>query len=226
MKTKSKKKSTRKYATKRGVQQQIRRNIETKDHNEYATASEVSSTSWTPICLSDIAQGDTDNSRDGNQIDLFSLQGRVQFRSDPETLIGSQARFIIFQWKPHNGDVAPTAARILFDTTNLSLLSPIIRDRRQTFKILYDSGPVNILPQEAQWVNDTPADDTYVMATPRYKLFNINIGRKKLLNKLIYSAESTEGTNQVYIMFWGGVTAAQSDCPDIQYYLRLLYKDA
>lgn len=216
------KKRKRKTQSKK-IMETIRRNIETKDYNTNGTQEMTTTHAF--INLSEIAEGHTDNSRDGNQIDAYRLEGWIGTKSSVSAILPTQSRFVIFQWKPDNA-TAPTAAQILFDTTNQVVYSNFKRDTRTLYKILYDSGPINHTAQlQTYWNTQTPIAVTEDNGTNAYKSFRIKIDRKKIINKVIYNAENTTGVNQFYMMYWSS-QATGVNAPDVFYHLRLLYKDA
>lgn len=94
--------------------------------------------------LTSVAQGDTEQSRDGDSIALKYLQ--MKMTVVPHVSSASDSfRLILFRWKAPAGGNPPSAAAILATASNID--SPYNRDYRESLVVLYDrnidASPVN-----------------------------------------------------------------------------------
>ena len=92
--------------------------------------------------LSSVPQGDSDTTRDGDQLTISSLEIRYNMflnivsaaATNPQEI--NNMRLIIFQWYP---DSTPIVSDILLTT---HVLAPYQHDKRFMFKILYDKSHI------------------------------------------------------------------------------------
>lgn len=92
-------------------------------------------------CLSAIAQGDTDVTRDGNKIKYKSLQLKGQLYQNIGGVQSSTVRLIIFIDRNFENGVPPTCANILDGSVFGTTQAPYaMRNRleRERFKVIYD----------------------------------------------------------------------------------------
>lgn len=111
-------------------------NVETKYVDAYG-AQTPSFGSPSIVCCNAIAQGDGGSTRDGDQVKVRSVQGRMLFRNDTANPV--MARYMLVLDK--QGDSAnPTLAEILEGSTTAiqSLVSPLNMDNKMRFKVLLD----------------------------------------------------------------------------------------
>lgn len=108
-----------------------------KKYFDYSANTTVSNSGYL-LKLSEVPQGDSDVSRDGDQLTIRSLQFNT------ETLVGvnetggtNKVRIIIFQWFPNTAAGYPTLNNLLLDVTS-PFLSPYAHDYRFNFRILAD----------------------------------------------------------------------------------------
>ena len=126
------------------VRQMIQSAIKFNDELKYADyTTTAQSIDWLGITypLSDIAQGDSDTTRDGDRILVKNLSWSFYFRYNAQALATScnVVRLIIYSWKPFYGDIAPTGTKILVSTGNLySACGPYVHDGRNQFTVLVD----------------------------------------------------------------------------------------
>lgn len=86
--------------------------------------------------LNPVAQGDSEQSRDGDAIALRHIDFRATFTPHASATTGDSCRFIVFRWKSATGGTAPSTGAILDATTNVD--SPYNRDYRESMVILMD----------------------------------------------------------------------------------------
>lgn len=118
---------------------------ETKYFDTILGATNIDSDGITPFSLTDIPQGSTDTTRDGDTAKptllFYSVHLRYNATSTITNLSASNnvARLLIFRWKPFFGDVAPTATKILtYSGTLTSAYGPLVHDGRNQFDVLVD----------------------------------------------------------------------------------------
>lgn len=127
------KKKTTAQLVKSVANRQIRKLSEKKYWPLYNTVSQ----SNVPLLLklSEVPQGDTDQTRDGDQLYLRSLQFTLQcVAADAYNVF----RVIIFQWHDSTNSAYPTANDILIDTASYPWLLAYSHDNRFRFSILHD----------------------------------------------------------------------------------------
>lgn len=130
--------------------------------------------SGTTACLTDISQGDTDLTRDGDQLYLrsFQFRGNIILGDTNYNMI----RMIVYQWYPAT---VPTIANIL-GTGVIYVNAPYNHDQRYNFKVLRD----------LRWTVDAQ--------TPN-KMFKFWI-KSGFRRKIQYfSGSSTTANNMVYV---------------------------
>lgn len=173
-----------------------------KKFHDVSQAGSVSVTS-TPVLvdLSSISAGDTDQTRDGDQLTIRSIHLKYQLVAGDSTNI---VRIILFQWFMDTAVAGggPTAANILQSTTNS--MSSYTHDTRFQYKIL-DDKIVSL---------DTSSRDSYTLNRRIIK------GFKK---KIQFSAAGTSGTNKIYLLYMSDSAAAPD--PGLIYYSRLTFSD-
>lgn len=86
--------------------------------------------------LSTVGQGDTDGTRDGDQLSVTKFEIRGMVKTADAT---NNVRIIVFRW---NGDSTPSTTDIVQNFqgtgTDLDFLRPINHDHKKNIKILYD----------------------------------------------------------------------------------------
>lgn len=192
-KTNSKKKSTSKsssiYIPKhmpKKAKQNLKRNLRTLGEKKYNVFSYFGTVTNTGdiLDLSNITQGDTDLTRDGDQIGIRSIEVNAQAYQDNTVSTPSLSniiRVVVFQWFP---TTTPTPGSI-FNTTMEPALAPIVaynHDNRFNFRILYDKKFVLSL------------NGPTVVYNRKYIL-------KGFREKIQYSAGTITGSNKVYACY-------------------------
>lgn len=183
-------------------------------HFLYNTTTAVTS-SWYHYDISQITQGDTIVSRDGDRAEPSSVDVRVNLLRDPTTTAQSidQVRLLLLVWHPDSAVEEPSAAAKLFeDTTQTRVgISPIIVDKnnRSKFTLLYDKTHSLFRREDSldsgKW----------------YKQIRIF---KKLTRPLLYNAGATTGKNHIYLVALGSQSSAAEDST-LQYESVVRFRD-
>lgn len=158
----------------------------------------ASTTTASILLLTDIAQGNTDSTRNGDKL-MLSRYFDLRYI----WTIGDQSNFvrtIIFQWKPQGGPLSytPTPADILFagSTGIIDVDSMYLHDTRSQYTILYDK--VHALAGNGTF---NPAGTTIYPYTGMSFIYvhkRIKIPR---LQVQFESAGSTTMTNGIYVIY-------------------------
>lgn len=121
------------------VHKLVKKELDKQEESKYAFYQLNQSPSNTAIvsAITMPSQGDAYNNRDGDSLMFTSVGGRFLSIAADTTNV---CRLVIFQWLVDSAQDAPTAAKILQDSTTLPAISPFIlnRNERKKFKVLYD----------------------------------------------------------------------------------------
>lgn len=178
---------------------QLRKQTETKHYDRNITSTSVTDLGsiWD---LQSMAQGDSDNDREGDSITAMSYQLRYSITAGDTTNL---IRLIMFQWR----DVAnfPAASQILQSYgSSLGVLSPYKHDTKPLFKILVDK------------ICSVDTDDPSVTG-------KIYIG-KGFFRKIQYNTPGGSTVNNgIYFLAISDSGAVTH--PDIEFVSRCRYKD-
>lgn len=183
--------------------QNLKRNLVTLGEKKWILrdATGLSATD-TPVvvALTDIGQGDTDQSRDGDQLAIRSIEVNWAFITADVTNL---CRLIVFQWYPAT---VPTSSNVLaYSGANiLNPLAPYNHDSRFQFKILLD-------------VRSTVSTNDAIRSYRRY----IKGGMKRKIQYIAGSA--TAAANMIYVMYMSdsGLTTH----PALSYSIKVNYND-
>lgn len=154
--------------------------------------------------LTAIPQGDTDQTRDGDQLQIRSIKGKAQIQVADTTQI---VRFIIFQWYMDTNVVgtAPTVGQILQSVgTGYGPMSGYNHDGRYNYRVLYDR---------------TCFLDTTDKVQCGLQWF-INKGLRR---KIQFHGGATGGKNKIYLLLLSDSGAATH--PAVIYYNRVSFSD-
>lgn len=112
-------------------------NVEKKFHDVAETAAVGESASPSIKILNAIPQGDTGESRDGDQAKLTDILIRADLQSHQSASTPTRWRAMLFLDKQHDG-TAPTVAELLQDASNdaYAQLSGLNMDNKMRFRIL------------------------------------------------------------------------------------------
>lgn len=180
----------------------VKRTIHNMAETKFQVMYAVTSTTWSGAIASmtDIAQGDTDQTRDGDRIELSSLEYR--WVCTPANLT-DVVRLIVFQWK---GNSTPAVTDVIESTLTASQSAPLSEpshDNRQLYNILADD-----LLCGSSTNNTAVCGYTRILAFP---------GRS-----VQFSAGGTTGTGKIYYLLIGSAAASSQ----FTMVYKINYKDA
>jgi hypothetical protein len=189
----------------RMISQKLAKNMELKHKDSTRNSATGQSSSAAIDSLTDIASGDTDQTRDGDQLNLVRCFGRINSyisTSDVTADDSNYVRVILFQWFPNT---TPTTADILEDDSNYPTQSVYKHDTRFMYTILMDhtfslcrNGPSNMIHD-----------------------FSIVNFRKKVQ---FLANSSSVATNKLYLLRVSD--SGTIEHPALGYFIRVLYHDA
>lgn len=159
-------------------------------------------TTGTVVDLSAVPQGDTDVSRDGDQLMASSISFRYHVTVADSYNI---TRVILFQWYPQTN---PGVSDVLNVAAGLEVLSPYETDKASQFKILYDRSHTTNQPYSGG------AFSTQVVSK------KIRIPRSKMQ----FVAASTTGSNKIYALYISDSAVATH--PQMSSVYKLNFRDA
>lgn len=202
-------------ATKKYVKQQTSRKIETKYVVETATSHEITDDITLQDLTDSISQGDGVGNRDGDQVELQRISGRMLFTRDSGAAAGSvqTIRCLFFQWHPDNNTESPSNINEIVQVSSSAALAvnsgyPINKSTRH-FTPLLDR-TIHLA---------APTNDPYRSV----KSMGFAIPKHKL-RKLQYNAAATTGKNHVYVVFWSD-KASGAENGVCTYVANVFYKD-
>lgn len=212
-KAKSKAKTRVSKQVKKYVKGAIHRNAETKQVYTIAVTQTLSNAD-SIIDLTNIAQGDGYNTRDGDKIDLRQAKIRFQAYRKSGATAGTydNVRVMVVQWRLNTTDTSFTGFPDTTENTATSCaLAPVTKRTALTskFRILYD-----------KWFTLTERGET----PSSYKNLHISIPAKKLSN-VRFNAGATGGVNKLYLVVRGDYAGASGDGSMFGYSTRVLFKD-
>lgn len=191
--------------------------LERKHVNIYTDTSSTMPVAGALAQLNTCAQGTTATTRVGNAINYKSLVARADVspvNPTHATIYGHSVRFVIFRWLANS---TPSVANVMADVSSGTrlLLSPFNHEYRSQFKILYDSGKINL--QQA-WGAAAPFEGWTTGAV------SIPLIVKPLTGiKAVYDgSSSTNSTNRLYVLYAGDV----ANLADLHLYTQLNFTDA
>lgn len=182
------------------------KSVEQKTHDISVTQNLVSGGVITPLTL--IAQGDDIGDREGNQITLSKLYGKIIINGN-DTDTGARTYRVIFFMDKENTGVHPTSGLIMESNTDIS--SMFNKLRRVRFKILYDQRFVLATNADEGY----PGDKTAVNIT-------VPVRGKTVHYKAATGVEASMYKGQLY-MFCYQETPTASAYGSIQGNMRLRY---
>lgn len=127
-----KKKRFKKHMQRKEIKKVVR-SISEKKYITFQATGSIDNATGVQLSLLDIPQGDTDSTRDGDQLYLRSIYFKA------ELAVGDNTNFVrctVFQWFPTLTGI-PALTDIYLAGHSL-VLSPINHDKRFNFRVLYD----------------------------------------------------------------------------------------
>ncbi len=150
-------------------------------YKENVVASSVSTTPSLAL-LTQIAQGATDTTRNGDQVDLHRVDIRISAAIDGTVAPDNYnvVRVILFQWHPQSGiSTLPATTDILQNATQPQL-SSYNHDTRWEYTIL--------------------RDHTFSLSMEGSRVQTIRWNFPRMTHKLQFSGGTTDGTNHLYLL--------------------------
>lgn len=201
--------STRKVSdpVKTYVRKAINSNIETKQYiaSQFAYSIDYDVSPFVED-MTNIAQGDTEQTRDGNVIKPYRLDIRYQLNGSS----GDVCRIMVIQWKQDTAVVSPTIniaiSNNVFNSavgSGTEYISPVDIDRKPYFNVLYD----RMIPL------DSGAGLTKTGIIRITKMMGIH-----------YNDSATTGKNHLFILATSDTNNASTP-PFFTYVSNFLYKD-
>lgn len=218
------KKNSRKNLARRGIaptnlnnrirkiaQSVVNKNSETHHFGHY-TAEATISNAGSIDCISDVPQGDTDVTREGDS--LIPLSATVSFHCIGHSTAYTRLRLMIFRWKRDDNVEPPTAvSQILENTSDTDQLMASIYnwDDRKDFDVLYDR-VLCIAPSGA-----TGGGDKYQYQIKK----NIKLNNKKYTKRIQYDNTATTGQGNIYFLM---VSDQATNKPSAYLYSQFYFK--
>lgn len=160
--------------------------------------------------VTNIAQGQTQNQRIGDNLNLLSLQFRFRL-SLGSTPTDGPVRVIVYQWHDMSSGSDPVPADILQTIgTASSFLAPYAESQQKDYSILYDKTYTLTAAQRP------------VYCSPR---ISINGGKFMQRSMHFKPASSVLARNNLYLLFIGQ-NASGVTCPFIDFICRVRYTDS
>ncbi len=199
----SRRRVDRSFARKFNVMSQRTRELKYKENIVSISQSATSTVSL----LTQVAQGDTDTNRNGDQLMIHNVVLDVSAAIDGTVAPDNTniVRMIVFQWHPQSGiSTLPTATQILQDPTTNPVLSSYNHDTRWNYSVILDY--VFTLSIEGSRVQQR-------------KFVLTRIPRRKLQ----FVGATTDGTNHLYILSVSDSTTV--DHPSYNFNSKVLFYD-
>lgn len=180
----------------------VMQSVQEKKYWPYTSNISVSSAGYL-LHLTNIAQGDSDTTRDGDALNLKSILINLSAAAGDTYNI---MRYTIFQWLPSSSlSVAtPTLGDIYQDTTT-PVISTFAHDSRKNYRILYDTS----------FTVDTDFPN---------KVKHIRIYGKKLIRQVQYVGGTVVGNNNVYM--WAVSDSGAATHPSVTYVGKTNFTDS
>jgi hypothetical protein len=150
-----------------------------------------------------IAQGDADNNRDGDQLRADNLTFRMSHIFNPSGNAVQNTRIVVYRWKPMSTSTQPTYIDVFTASTTYPITTPPNWDNRFQWKILFDRVITSSLYQPAPVLVHT-----------------VNLGKKRVQYT---SGSSTVKSNGVYFLI---MTDSATNGPIADVYYMTRYFDA
>lgn len=150
--------------------------------------------------ITDIGQGDTDSTRDGDKCLPKSIKLRLGLTAGDTT---NFMRLMIIRW--HSNVSTLAAGNVLqYLSSALAPFSPLSHDGRSEFNVIWDR--------------------TYVLGTQMYPVLNIKKFIKLAPHPIKFSAAGTDGRDKLFLI--GVSDSAAAAHPNVSGYIRVEYTDS
>jgi len=175
--------------------------------------------SWVILPISAVPQGDTDLERDGDRL-MWCGTMEFNYIMYSSLTTGSDVNFngrvLIAQWHPNSN---PTVSNFLLNgpSANPDVYATYSHDYRQQYTILYDNHEVCIGNGQAA---AAPSE------RPTTGIIRVKIPTTKWAKQAQYAAGSTNGTNQLYIIYGSDTAVAGANRPFIAYSIKIFFRDS
>lgn len=184
---------------------QVERIIKSKQELKYHNVSDqvTVNDTGTVFNISQIAQGDTDQTRDGDALLATSIHCKFQVgRADNTNMM----RVILFRWLAEDTSTIdpPTMTKILQTTGSVQPMAQLNHDFRSKFQVLYDR-IVTV---------DQVANDQYFW----------QINKKLAKVPMRFSAGTTNGKNKIWMLAVSDSSTVTD--PSFLYDIRINYTDS
>lgn len=175
--------------------------------------------------LSDITVGDTVSNRDGNSVEIRSIEFNwwVELGASASAPSQQAFRIILFQWFA-NDSTAPLLTDILETSIPQGVaenhLAPYNHNKRYLYKVLYDyRGHIQVAIGGAAPV--TTDGSQKVGSTSKLQII------KGMKHKIAYDSAAVTGINKIYLLALSSVpTATGTGRPILRFCSKLNYNDA
>jgi len=196
----------------------IHRQQELKYFSAVATATAVTVTGAITGVPFDVPQGDTDQSRDGDQLmwcGHIDLKLQCVNGQGATADIYNNIRYMIFQWHPSS---TPTSAAILLNGPSGApdIYSNYNHDQRQQYLVLFDRVFTTVGAG-----NTAPIPNTNIVTTG-LKTFRVSLERAT--KKAQYQAGGATGTNRLYVLYLSD--SALATHPTLAYATKVVFRDS
>jgi len=163
-----------------------------------------------------VAQGDTDSTRDGDAINMTSLQLRYLLQVNYALNVGTptSVRVILFQWMETG---VPSMSTVLVDPTDTNTF--FVHDNRSQYKILYDA--THCIGPESNVATQPGNGGNPLMLT---RSVRVSPARKRLA----FLSATTTGIGHIYVVIIQSLSSTAADqfnCLS-SFRTRLLYTDS
>lgn len=202
--------------SKRAVNKAKLKSVELKTHDVNSYTEDEMDSGTTFQCLNYIAQGDTDQTREGIKITPRRLEFRAQVNNGSGQTLPKAFRIVIFMDKGQAGNTPSFsgATEGLFEDTIGSggINMPFNRLNRRRFKILFDHRDI------VGGTSNEDVDDVKLIK------FNYNFKPNNVINYLGTTAvEASMGKGSLFLMYYSEVAGGSNIAPVIRYHSRLRY---
>lgn len=162
----------------------------------------------------------TDTTRIGDEVDITSINVRALVAWPPDAGNGQNCcvRFVAYQYKPNNGLLAPSLARLLNNdsTGSPNVCSHQVVDHQADYHILYDK----TVTMAALYAAAGSLPDSSI------RFLDFWIPMKKATKKLQYDNGTTAHNNAIYLAILCDHPVAATGDPEVTLQARIRFTDS